>query len=385
MKTLLNAALLDKIINEILLYIQESQEQVYDIAENTRTEHARVKDELEDVRKTIIQLIDRVDKLYAREKRARLHLMEVSKDFNRYTEADIKRAYERAQKLQLEVAGLQGQEHLLRYKRDNLERNLRSILDMQKKAENIMSHLGVVSQYLSKHMESLSTRIGELMQIQQLGINIIRAQEEERKRVAREIHDGPAQLLANIVMRAEYILKLMEVEPQNVKTELMRLQELVRQSLQDVRKIIFDLRPMVLDDLGLVPALNRYVEDYRNQHKQNIEFVFFGKQARLNPATEVALFRVVQEALNNVRKHAKAKNVLVKMEQLDDKVAILIKDDGIGFTPDNLEHHSGRECYGLINMRERVQILKGEYKIISGPGKGTLITLTIPVFDLRIK
>ncbi|SFH31813.1 two-component system, NarL family, sensor histidine kinase DegS [Desulfotomaculum arcticum] len=382
---MLNAALLDKIINEILLYIQESQEQVYDIAENTRTEHARVKDELEDVRKTIIQLIDRVDKLYAREKRARLHLMEVSKDFNRYTEADIKRAYERAQKLQLEVAGLQGQEHLLRYKRDNLERNLRSILDMQKKAENIMSHLGVVSQYLSKHMESLSTRIGELMQIQQLGINIIRAQEEERKRVAREIHDGPAQLLANIVMRAEYILKLMEVEPQNVKTELMRLQELVRQSLQDVRKIIFDLRPMVLDDLGLVPALNRYVEDYRNQHKQNIEFVFFGKQARLNPATEVALFRVVQEALNNVRKHAKAKNVLVKMEQLDDKVAILIKDDGIGFTPDNLEHHSGRECYGLINMRERVQILKGEYKIISGPGKGTLITLTIPVFDLRIK
>ncbi|WP_309294787.1 sensor histidine kinase [Desulfotruncus alcoholivorax] len=379
MKILFDAALLDKIINEILLYIQKSQEQVYDIAENTRIEYVRVKDELEDVRKTVLQLIDRVDKLYAREKRARLHLMEVSRDFNRYTEADIKRAYERAQQLQLEVAGLQGQEQLLRYKRDNLEKNLRSLQETQKRAENIMSHLGVVSQYLSKHMENLSTRIGEIMLIQQLGINIIRAQEEERKRVAREIHDGPAQLLANIVMRAEYILKLMEVEPQNVRTELVRLQELVRQSLQDVRKIIFDLRPMVLDDLRLVPALNRYVEDYRNQHKQNIEFVFFGKQARLNPATEVALFRVVQEALSNVRKHAKAKNILVKMEQLNDKVTILIKDDGIGFNPENLEHHSQRECYGLINMRERVQILKGEYKIMSAPGKGTMITLTIPV------
>jgi two-component system sensor histidine kinase DegS len=378
-KFLFDPSVLDKIISETVTYIEKSQEQIYDIAENARKEYAYVNNELEEVKKSVAQLIDRVDKLNIREKRARYRLMEVSRDFTCYSEEDIKRAYDTAQKLQLELAALRGQEQLLRYKRDNLERNLRRLRDMLEKAENMMSHLGVVLKYLTKHMANLSTRIEELMQIQQLGINIIKAQEEERKRVAREIHDGPAQLLANIVMRAEYILKLMDVDPQNVRKELVALQELVRQSLQDVRKIIFDLRPMVLDDLGLVPALNRYIEDYRKQHQINAEFIFFGKQERLSPATEVALFRVVQEALNNVHKHAHAKQVLVKMEQLNNKITIMIKDDGKGFDPNLVEQSINRECYGLINMRERVQILRGEFKISSTPGKGTSITVTVPV------
>ncbi len=373
------ASTLDKIINETIAHIGKSQEQIYDFAETARVEYRHVKNELQEVQKQVSRLIERVDNLAAREKKARYHLMEVSRNFNRYTEEDIKRAYEQAQKLQLELNTLRGQEELLRYKRDNLERNLRRIQNMLEKAESMMSHLGVVLNYLSKHMENISTKIEEIHQIHQLGISIIKAQEEERKRVAREIHDGPAQLLANIVMRAEYILKLMEVEPHSVKKELVGLQELVRQSLQDVRKIIFDLRPMVLDDLGLVPALNRYVEDYRKQYQINAEFVFFGTQKRLPPATEVALFRVIQEALNNVRRHARAKQVLVKMEQLHNKINVLIKDDGKGFDPKTIEENKDRECYGLINMRERIQILRGELKINSAPGKGTVISFTVPV------
>ncbi|SFQ99204.1 sensor histidine kinase [Desulfoscipio geothermicus] len=376
---MLEASKLDKIINDIIFYIKKSQEQIYDITENTRSEYVHIKEELEKVKLSVTQLIDRVDKLSIREKKARLHLMEVSRNFNRYTENDIKRAYDRAQKMQVELAILRGQEQVLRDKRNDLERSLRRLQDMLGKAENMMSHLGVVFNYLSENMASISSQIEELHKIQQLGISIIKAQEEERKRVAREIHDGPAQLLANIVMRAEYILKLMNVNPGAVKEELTNLQQLVRQSLQDVRKIIFDLRPMVLDDLGLVPALNRYIEDFKNQYKINAELVFFGKQERLPPATEIALFRVVQEALNNVHKHARAGQVLVKMEQLSDKITIRIKDDGRGFDPASIEQSKDRECYGLINMRERVQILKGEFKINSLPGKGTVITLTIPV------
>lgn len=372
-------SLLDNIISETIAHIEKSQQQIYDIAENIRKEYAYVKNELEEIKQSVAQLIDRVDKLNAREKRARYRLMEVSRDFTRYTEDDIKNAYETAQKLQLELATLRSQEQFLRYKRDNLERNLRRLQDMLEKAESMLSHLGVVLKYLTKHMANLTTRIEELMQIQQLGINIIKAQEEERKRVAREIHDGPAQLLANIVMRAEYILKLLDIDPQNVKKELVSLQELVRQSLQDVRKIIFDLRPMVLDDLGLVPALNRYIEDYRKQHQINAEFIFFGHQERLPPATEVALFRVVQEALNNVHKHARAKQVLVKMEQLNNKITVMIKDDGRGFDLNSVTQGTDHERYGLINMRERVQILRGELKISSSPGKGTSITFTVPV------
>jgi two-component system sensor histidine kinase DegS len=376
---LLDASSLDTIISKTVLHIKESQEQIYDIAEHTKTEYNCIKDELEEVQKSVVRLIDRVDQLREREKAARLHLMNVSRNFNRYTEEDIKQAYDGAQKMQVELAMLQAQEQLLRDRRDNLERSLRRLQAMLDKAENMISHLGVVFDYLSRNLSTISSSIEELQQVQQLGISIIKAQEEERKRLAREIHDGPAQLMANIVMRAEYILKLMEVNPEHVKKELVSLQELVRQSLQDVRKIIFDLRPMVLDDLGLIPAINRYMEDYRKQYAINAEFVFFGKQNRLPPATEVALFRVVQEALNNVHKHAQAKQVLVKMEQLTSKITILIKDNGIGFDSEAHEKNKDHECYGLINMRERVQILKGEFKITSAPGKGTLINLAIPV------
>ncbi len=376
---MLDAASMDTIINKIILHIKESQEQIYDISEYTQTEYNCIKDDLKEVKESVAQLIGRVNKLREREKIARLHLMEVSKNFNRYNEDDIKRAYDRAQKIQVELAMMQSQEQLLRDKRDNLERSLRRLQGMLNKAENLISHLGVVFDYLNQHLSTISSSIEELQQLQQLGISIIKAQEEERKRVAREIHDGPAQLMANIVMRAEYILKLMEVNPEKVRKELVSLQELVRQSLQDVRKIIFDLRPMVLDDLGLVPAINRYMEDYGKQYDIHAEFVFFGKQIRLPPATEVALFRVVQEALNNVHKHAQAKHVLIKMEQLANRITISIKDNGSGFEPEAVGKNSDRECYGLINMRERVQILNGEIKITSTPGKGTLINLSIPI------
>ncbi|HBX23164.1 MAG TPA: histidine kinase [Desulfotomaculum sp.] len=374
-----DSAMLDKIINETLMHIERSQEQIYDIAENSRKEYKNIQNELTVIKNEVAEMIDRVDQLTTQEKKARVHLAEVSKNFKRYNEDDIKNAYEKAQKLQLELATLRGQEQLVRYKRDNLEQSLRRMQDMLEKAENMMSHLGVVLNYLGNNMENLFSKLKEIKQIQQLGVSIIKAQEEERKRVAREIHDGPAQLLANIVMRAEYILKLMEVEPHSVKAELVRLQELVRQSLQDVRKIIFDLRPMVLDDLGLVPALHRYIDDYKKQFKINAEFVFFGKQERLSPTIEVALFRVVQEALNNVQKHARAHQVMVKMEQLSTKITVSIRDDGGGFDTDTIAKSKNRECYGLINMRERTQILNGEFKITSSPGKGTVITIVIPL------
>lgn len=374
-----DVSILDKIINETITYIEKSKEQIYDIAENSRKEYKNIKNELAEIKKEVADMIDRVDKLSSKEKKARFHLAEVSRNFNRYTEDDIKQAYEIAQKLQLELVNLQGREQLLRYKRDNLEQSLRRMQDMLEKAENMVSHLGVVLNYLNSNMENLFSKLKEIRQIQQLGISIIKAQEEERKRVAREIHDGPAQLLANIVMRAEYILKLMEVEPRSVKTELVRLQELVRQSLQDVRKIIFDLRPMVLDDLGLVPAMHRYIDDFKKQYSINAEFIFFGKQERLSPPVEVALFRVIQEALNNVQKHARAKQVLVKMEQLSSKITVLIRDDGRGFDIESVGKSKNRECYGLINMRERTQILNGEFKIASTPGKGTVITIVVPL------
>jgi two-component system sensor histidine kinase DegS len=135
---------------------------------------------------------------------------------------------------------------------------------------------------------------------------------------------------------------------------------------------------MVLDDLGLIPAIKRYLSDYRLQNEHQVEFLFFGQQRRLDSSVEVALFRIVQEAVTNIKKHAQANNALVKVEVLDKKINIHIKDDGCGFEQDKVMVERSREGYGLVGIRERVQLLKGEMSITSSPGNGTALYVSVP-------
>ncbi|MCL5057422.1 MAG: sensor histidine kinase [Actinobacteria bacterium] len=369
---------LDKIIKETVSAVEAGKRQVFDIAENSRLEYCRLKKEFEEVRQQVASMVAEVDTLTVEEKKARTRLAEVSKNFKKYTEQDIKKAYEDAQEKQLKLANLRGSESLLRYKRDSMEQSLRRLEGMLNKAEALASQLSIVTNYLTGNLKDLSQKIDEM---QQVGISIIKAQEEERRRVARDIHDGPAQLMANIVMRAEFCLKLMDVDHNKVREELHGLQNLVRQSLQDVRKIIFDLRPMVLDDLGLIPAVKRYAEDFQSQYDLPIEILVIGTARRFSMATEVALFRILQECLSNIRKHAKANRIMIKVEILTGKINVVVKDDGIGFNLDQIKNTGKRECFGLLGMRERTQILKGEITINSAPGQGTVISISVPLED----
>jgi two-component system sensor histidine kinase DegS len=370
---------LDRIIKETLEAIERSKIQIYDIAENSRLEMSRVKKELREVKSEVANVIRQVDELTVKEKKFRIILVEVSKDFDRYSEKDIKQAYDNAYNLQVELIKLQEREKLLRYRRNHLEVSLRRLENTVYQAEKLISQIGIVFNFLSGELQHLNSKIGEIQEAQQMAISIIRAQEEERKRVAREIHDGPAQSMANIVMRAEYCLKLLVLDPGKVHEELVSLQNLVRMSLMDVRKIIFDLRPMVLDDLGLAPAIKRYLSDYKEQYGLHVDLLIFGEQRRLESAIEVALFRIVQETITNIRKHAQAKRAIVKIEQLNEKINIHIKDDGKGFNLDVIMTDENRKGYGLVGMRERVQLLKGEMNILTAPGQGTSINISVPL------
>lgn len=376
---MLDFSALDRVIKDTLAAMERAKTQVFDIAETARQECYRLQQELDQVVDEIKKTITRVDELEAREKKARLHLMEVSRDFQRYREEDIKEAYETAQKLQLQLRDLRHYELMLRFRRDQLEINLRNMKANMAKVESTLAHLSTAISYLSNDLQEVSLRMGELQQLHELGISIIRAQEEERKRIAREIHDGPAQMMANIVMRAEFCLKLLELDPARLKEELASLRELVRQSLQDVRKIIFDLRPMVLDDLGLVAALKRYLADFKEQYGIATEFVFFGQDRRLPVSAEVTLFRIAQECLNNVRRHAAARTVLLKIELLKNRANLLIKDDGRGFELAEKGNFSPLGGYGLISIRERAQLLGGTVQISTAPGRGTAVYVSVPL------
>jgi len=369
---------LDRIIDEIVENIEISKGHVFDITENIRRETDRLEEEIARVKDEVLSIIAEVDQLAAREKAAKVRLMEVSRDFAQFSEVDIKGAYEEAQDLQVRLALLRERERQVRLRRDHLEISHSQLKSTMEDAQSLASRMAVVLNYLNGGLKDLGSELSGVHQRQQLAIGIIRAQEEERKRIAREIHDGPAQLLANTVMRADFCVGLLDKKSPDLKKEILSVEDMVRLALKDLRKIIFELRPMLLDDLGLVPAIKRFLIDAEDQSGLKTDFLFFGRGRRLEPALEVALFRIIQESVSNIRKHAAATEAFVKLELLVNKVNLNIRDNGHGFdASDGLAWHSG---FGLVGMRERAQLFEGELTVTSDE-TGTLISVSIPLHD----
>ena len=196
--------------------------------------------------------------------------------------------------------------------------------------------------------------------------------EEERMRIARDMHDGPAQSMANLVLQAEILERLIQRDPRLVVRELADFKDGVRAVLEDTRRLIFDLRPMSLDDLGLVPTLRKFIKEFGDKAGLNAQLRVMGEDIRLPGSFEPTIFRIVQEALNNARKHAKARNVEVLINFQAEAVTAVIRDDGVGMDVAAVEAQlDGTKNLGLISMRERAQLEKGTLEIRSESGRGT--------------
>ncbi len=369
---------LNEIIKSTIDIIEKSKTEIFSIAENSRSECRLVEEELEKVRILTTDLIKKVDMLEKLDKDCRYQLMIVSKNIKDYKEADIKRAYDKAKDLQVELITKKAEEQLLIQRRGELERRLKVARDTANKAESLVSKVGVAMGYLSGGLQDLSIQLEDIKQKQYMGIKIIRAQEDERKRVAREIHDGPAQLIANLVIKTELCEKLIDMDKEKAKEELVSLKGFLRSSLSDVRKIIYDLRPMSLDDLGLVPTLQRYISNYVEQNNILVDFLVFGDPKPLKPVVELAAFRIVQEALTNIKKHSGAQNAGIRVEFTKEHLNLLISDDGKGFDKSKLKAARKDDGgYGLLSMKERVELLDGKFDVKTTHGKGTKIFASI--------
>ena len=201
--------------------------------------------------------------------------------------------------------------------------------------------------------------------------------EEERMRIARDMHDGPAQSMANLVLQAEVLERLLARDPTRIVAELADFKSDVRGALDETRRLIFDLRPMTLDDLGLVPTLRKFTKEYGDRSGINCRLHLVGEERRLPGNYEAVLFRIIQEALTNVRKHSHAKSAEVTLTMQPRKVIAVIKDDGEGFDVAATEARLGRtRNLGLISMRERAELEKGDLEIKSAIGQGTEVRIT---------
>lgn len=218
------------------------------------------------------------------------------------------------------------------------------------------------------------------MRVEQLLSKVIVAQEEERKWIAGEIHDSIAQSMVGILTKVQTSQSLLTVSPEKVPSELEELRKIVAESVREVRQIIFNLRPTSLDDLGLVASLENLIKRIEREQAIEIELIVNERDRRVPPILETVAFRIVQEALNNVKKHSKAKKAWIELYFEPVKLSIKIVDNGQGFKWSEIsQKFKDGESFGLFSMKERAQLVGGSVDISSNENKGTTVSVQIPI------
>ena len=220
-------------------------------------------------------------------------------------------------------------------------------------------------------------------QLRHLSRQLLMAQEEERKRISRELHDEIAQTLTSINVRLAALKAEASINTKGLQNKIAHTQRMVEKSVDIVHRFARELRPTVLDDLGLIPALHSFVKSFSKRTHLPVHLTVFAAVEKLDSVKRTVLFRVAQEALTNVARHAHASRVDVSIEKLPRGVGLTVQDDGRSFDVDRLSHAKGNKHLGLLGMRERVEMVGGSLRVESTPGQGTVIRAQIPLGNGR--
>ena len=307
----------------------------------------------------------------------------MSSNFRDYSEEKIKETYEAVKDIQVRLGVAREEERQLRRKRDDCEIRLyhmqKTIIGAEQLAIRISSVLG----YLSSQISDVVAQMEKAANNRFLSAVIIKAQEDERYRVSREIHDGPAQDVANLLFQASICERLIPVDPEEARAGIQELRRQLKGCLSDIRQIIFDMRPMSLDDLGLVVAIRQLVSKLDERQTLKADFTVEGTEVPLPSHVNTGIFRIVQEALNNVDRHSGQKVAQIRMLFTAAAVSVLIEDQGAGFdmavAEEGMKNTNGEGFFGIMGMRERAKIIGAQLNIASTPGRGTRVHLRLPL------
>ena len=251
--------------------------------------------------------------------------------------------------------------------------------------DELAGSLNAMAESLKKRAEELTRAREEIAQraaqLQRLLARIVRVQEEERGRIAHDMHDGLIQLVAGALFESQAAKERLPSDPQSAVEKLTVVQQLLGQMDEEVRRTIHDLHPPLLDQAGLVPAIKKYARSYEETWGIPCSVQAQGAPARLPSHAEVAIYRIVQEALVNVRTHSEAHYAHVLLEYRPEVLRVMVRDDGRGFDGQKALANPGEQL-GLVGMRERAQSLGGHLEVQSAPGQGATILVEVPI-ELR--
>ncbi len=301
-----------------------------------------------------------VTKLTQRNAAITAHLQQMQSQLDKMSPGEVRSIYDSALDAQQRLLVMRGQLEKLQNEKQHLERFKTTL------GQALNSTGGASPTALSAGNAKSPLASVEML---------VNAQETERQRLSRQIHDGPAQALSNFILQTEIAMRLMDVDSKQAREELSNLKTSAMGTFQKVRNFIFELRPMMLDDLGLVPTVRRYVDAYKEQSGLDITVTVTGAERRLEPYVEVMLFRALQELLGNAARHAQATTVKILLDMGQERVRVSVDDNGKGFDPDTLNQSNN---LGLRLIRERAEMLGGNFEIDTNIGKGTRVSFAVP-------
>ncbi len=321
-------------------------------AELTDTQRA-----LREITLMIEQSKTEVTKLTQRNASINAHLQQLQARIDQTPSQEVRVAYEAALDAQQRLFVMRGQLDKLQSDKDHLERY-----------KSILERTAAASVAAGAQANGGRGAAGEIEMV-------INAQEAERQRLSRQMHDGPAQALSNFILQTEIAMRLLDADPKQAKDELGSLKNAALGTFQKVRNFIFELRPMMLDDLGLVPTIRKYVDAFKEQTSMDVTVMVTGTERRLEPYIEVMIFRAIQELLGNAARHSQAAAVKLQVDMGADLVRVNVDDNGRGF---DAEAAQGTKSLGLRLIRERAEMLGGTFSIDTAVGKGARIVFSVP-------
>lgn len=337
-------------------------------------EQERTKRELSEMDILVRQSTMEVERLAQRELTVTNHLRDLEVNLERYGKPEIKNICTTAQEVRMRLQVTKSQLEQHQYRQNALRDKSNKLTEMVTLLNSLIGNSGGGGDEETAESQEQTSQ-------ENLIADIIQSQEEERRRISIQMHDGPAQQMSNLVVRAEICLRMIDRDIDQSRSELTGLKTAINSTLQVIRGFIFDLRPMTLEDLGLIPTLRRFSTEFGEKNSLEVNLMVQDIGGRLPMHYEVTIFRFVQEALNNVAKHANATQARVFFSISEGLLQVVVEDNGGGFhVNETLADRSKRRNMGISSMRQQIEVLlRGEFGIESTLGRGTRVAAAIPL------
>lgn len=332
--------------------------------EELQKDYEQAQRDLKEIDILIKQSAAEVERLAQRNAQVTAYTRQLQTNFETIPREDIREAYEAINDAQQRLYTMRGQLEKLQSDQRNLER----LADLQRRVLEMTDSLETLP------VPGQRKALADQPNI----IRVIQTEEAVRQSLVRRMHDGAASSLSNFILQAEICQRFFDINPDRARSELNALKSSAASTFSDVKDFIFDLRPMMLDDLGVVPTLRRYAESFQDKNGIPVPVTITGAERRLESHIEVTIFRSVQELLNNALVHAQANQIQVSLDMGPDQVTAVVEDNGRGFNQDEA-FTQGTKTIGLSTLRERIQMLGGDLNIQSSLGQGSRIEFSIPV------